>query len=265
MERPGRRWDDRPGTVPALTFARFLTTGPTLDEAMRFLVGLLSWPISAYGAWVVRPAGDHIVVAARYDEPIDDGRSVADDDEVGCEVAAIISAVEGAHPVLWTAPDQPWMTPMAAWPLNPVSGRGEFLVLLLAARWDPERVAERTSFLADVLAVYVAGAGAGSRLRSASPETRVTTPHLTDRQLRVLGLLDQDLTLAQIASRIDFSESTVRAESLAIYRALCVHDRDAALAAARELGLLPLRKSTTAVTTTATATATTPVRSGPAH
>jgi len=52
-------------------------------------------------------------------------------------------------------------------------------------------------------------------------------------------MMAHDLTMQQIASRIGFSDSTVRMESLAIYRALNVHDRHHAVERARELGLLP--------------------------
>ena len=59
---------------------------------------------------------------------------------------------------------------------------------------------------------------------------------LSPHQARILSLLAEDLTMHQIASRIGFSESTVRMESLAIYRALGVHDRRHAVEAAGSLG-----------------------------
>ena len=48
-----------------------------------------------------------------------------------------------------------------------------------------------------------------------------------------------DLTLQQIASRIGFSDSTVRMESIAVDRALGVHDRRHSVSAARQWGLIP--------------------------
>ena len=44
--------------------------------------------------------------------------------------------------------------------------------------------------------------------------------------------------MQQIAGRIGFSESTVRIDSLAIYRALGVHDRHQAVATGVLLGLI---------------------------
>ena len=67
----GRRWNDRPGRIPALTFARYLTTTPDLREVAPFLVGLLAWPLGATGVFIVRDHGDAIETIARYDEQID--------------------------------------------------------------------------------------------------------------------------------------------------------------------------------------------------
>jgi DNA-binding CsgD family transcriptional regulator len=61
---------------------------------------------------------------------------------------------------------------------------------------------------------------------------------LTVRQLEILRYMSEGMTNRQIASRICFSESTVRLESMAIYRLLDVHSRTEAVAAARRLGLL---------------------------
>lgn len=64
-------------------------------------------------------------------------------------------------------------------------------------------------------------------------------PDLTPRQLDVLALMSERLTNAQVARRLKFSESTVRMETIAIYRALGVHARSDAVRLARELGLVP--------------------------
>jgi len=54
----------------------------------------------------------------------------------------------------------------------------------------------------------------------------------------ILRAMAKGLTSRQIASRINFSESTVRMESMAIYRAYGVHSRVDAVAAARAAGHL---------------------------
>jgi DNA-binding CsgD family transcriptional regulator len=66
-----------------------------------------------------------------------------------------------------------------------------------------------------------------------SPHTRIT-----DRQLEVLRLLGEGRTNLQISVRLGFSDSTVKKEVQQLMVYLNVHDREAAVARARELGLL---------------------------
>lgn len=61
---------------------------------------------------------------------------------------------------------------------------------------------------------------------------------LTTRQLLILRAMARGLTNAQIARQIRFSESTVRLESMCIYRHFAVHSRSEAVQAARALGKL---------------------------
>lgn len=66
------------------------------------------------------------------------------------------------------------------------------------------------------------------------------SPHvrITGRQLEVLRLLGAGKTNLQISVRLGFSDSTVKKEVQQIMVYLNVHDREAAVARARELGLL---------------------------
>lgn len=229
-----RRWSDRPGRIPGLTFARFLATGPTLDEATRFLVGLLSWPVSASGAFILRTQADNVEFLGHYEEAAEeDNFSGCTFDASAEEFRQALDALRGAEPVLWTDAEFPGCRPLAVWPLGvPVTGNACYvLVVTLAYPWNPRVVSERMVGIADVLSIYVAGV----TLRQ-PPGSSVGA--LSDRQSEVLLLMSQELTLAQIAQRIGFSESTVRMESLAIYRALDVHDRRSAVERARTSGLL---------------------------
>lgn len=70
------------------------------------------------------------------------------------------------------------------------------------------------------------------RSQSASQEA------LTPRQSVILRAMARGLTNGQIAQLIRFSESTVRLESMCIYRHFDVHSRSEAVAAAREAGEL---------------------------
>ena len=71
-----------------------------------------------------------------------------------------------------------------------------------------------------------------------APEPAVAAPLLTDRQVEILRLMARGLTNVQIAKRVGFSESTVRQETMAIYRALDVRGRRAAIQLASARGML---------------------------
>jgi DNA-binding CsgD family transcriptional regulator len=73
---------------------------------------------------------------------------------------------------------------------------------------------------------------------TAGASTREASDALTPRQREILLGMAAGMTNRQIAVRIRFSESTVRIESLAIYRHFGVHSRTDAVAAARASGLL---------------------------
>jgi DNA-binding CsgD family transcriptional regulator len=235
-----RRWGDRPGKTPALTFARLLTTSPDLDEISRCLVGLLSWPIGATGALIVREQGGSLSTLARYEEPLDPNLEVLRGQESEPCVSEVVTATGGLSPVVWTEPGHPSCRPMAAWPLDTSNGHVDHLVIILGATEPAGTVRDRVRGIPEVLAVYLAGRDPrNGRTVADAPTAAGAAVHLSERQSRVLEMMAQELTMAQIASRIGYSESTVRMESLAIYRALGVHERRHAVAAARGMGLLP--------------------------
>ena len=62
---------------------------------------------------------------------------------------------------------------------------------------------------------------------------------MTTRQVQILGLMAEGLTNAEIALRILLSESTVRQETIRIYRSLGVNSRVDATAKGRLLGIIP--------------------------
>ena len=61
-------------------------------------------------------------------------------------------------------------------------------------------------------------------------------PHLTPRQVEVLRLLEQGRSTKQIAAELHVSTETVRNHIRRLFRALHVHSRLEAVAAARSLG-----------------------------
>ena len=61
---------------------------------------------------------------------------------------------------------------------------------------------------------------------------------LSPRQLRILGLLAREKTNRWIAAELGFSESTIRQETLRLYRALGVNSRSDAVKVAQGIGLI---------------------------
>lgn len=71
-----------------------------------------------------------------------------------------------------------------------------------------------------------------------SPSKPVSIEEITTRQLEILSLMAEGLTNAEIAAKVLLSESTVRQETIRIYRSLAVGGRLEAVAKGRALGLI---------------------------
>lgn len=80
--------------------------------------------------------------------------------------------------------------------------------------------------------------GGESPTASSTPGT-APSANLTARQLRVLSLMAKGMTNGQIARVLAFSESTVRQETMAIYRNLQVKGRAEAIDFGRRNGIIP--------------------------
>jgi DNA-binding CsgD family transcriptional regulator len=94
-------------------------------------------------------------------------------------------------------------------------------------------VSKITGIWLDSLGVNSGSLGRGSQSTSApSPES------LTERQLNVLRLMAEGKTNNQIAQDLILSESTIRQETVKIYRALGVHARSEAGKRAKHLGII---------------------------
>ena len=94
-------------------------------------------------------------------------------------------------------------------------------------------VSKVTGIWLDSLGVNSSSITNGSQTSGApSPES------LTERQLTVLRLMAEGNTNSQIAQELILSESTIRQETVKIYRALGVHARSEAGKRAKHLGIL---------------------------
>jgi LuxR family maltose regulon positive regulatory protein len=72
-----------------------------------------------------------------------------------------------------------------------------------------------------------------------SPARQPLVEPLSDRELEVLGLLAEDLPNREIGRRLFISLPTVKSHTRSIFGKLGVHGREAAVARARALGILP--------------------------
>jgi DNA-binding CsgD family transcriptional regulator len=69
----------------------------------------------------------------------------------------------------------------------------------------------------------------------------LSTDDLTSRQITILGHIESGLVNLEIAKILMLSESTIRQETVRIYRALGVNNRQEAVKKAKSLGILPKR------------------------
>jgi LuxR family maltose regulon positive regulatory protein len=97
----------------------------------------------------------------------------------------------------------------------------------------PRHRTAHAALLSDILDML-----AGSSSRRRGGETAPEWEPLTDGELRVLRYLPSSLSAQEIGSELYVSLNTVKTHTRRIYEKLAVHRRTAAVARARELGLL---------------------------
>ena len=160
--------------------------------------------------------------------------------------------------------------PMAVWPLSLPSQRVGAVQLTFTENPDVEALRSDVGGVSAVLALYlsllssvaaspdkaIAGLerddrnggfpaaslslveGMGGEDGAAHASRKPAPGQLSDRQLRILALMAKGLTNSQISKRVGFSESTVRQETMAIYRYFGVGGRREAVRLAGMRGML---------------------------
>lgn len=213
--------------------SRFLVLQPELDEVAEIVVALLSGCADARGALILCSAEPSIIGSWVSHVP---GWPPA---TTGLESALLdlVSRPGEPHPLHADAePGDGWT--MTAWPLGASNVTTGALVAITPTPVRQEVMTTALSAIADVLSIYVAGTRQMvSRNNDTAPAT-AERADLTSRQREVLSSLSEGLTMHQIARRMGFSDSIIRAESVNIYRKLGVHDREQAIEVAQQLGLL---------------------------
>lgn len=149
----------------------------------------------------------------------------------------------GEYP--WLENHDGLLSPTMVWPLTLGTQRLGSLQMHFAEPANSDAVAPVFAATAPILGLYVSLRSSGTPTieaeqskptqRSGNGQVEV---ELSPRQVRILHLLAEGLTNPQIAARIGFSDSTVRQETMAIYRFLGADGRREAVHIAGLRGLL---------------------------
>ncbi len=273
-----RRRDDFANSRIMFDMVRFLMTKPTSDQvAQQLVLGLMNehsskaavisvfeqdGTLRVLGSFGMTP----LALKACSDLSLWDASPMTDalrnDQPVILPTAA---AVEAKYP--WLGNAQTPHEPLATWPLALPSERIGAVQVIFSESPDPAKLRSDVAGLAAVLALYFSlltrpvrsngqvtgefaapelprgnghagGHGSHGSARPTDLGDSRTVRALSDRQMLILGLMAKGLTNGQIAARVGFSESTVRQETMAIYRFLNVGGRHEAVRIAGLRGML---------------------------
>jgi len=135
------------------------------------------------------------------------------------------------------------MHPTIAWPLNLGEERLGAIQMQFAQIPAEEQISNVLSGLTPIIALYMSmsdvnGDSSNGHRSEVASSNGSGQPPLTNRQMTILQMMARGLTNPQIAARIGFSDSTVRQETMAIYRFLGAHGRRDASRIARVRGLI---------------------------
>jgi DNA-binding CsgD family transcriptional regulator len=173
--------------------------------------------------------------------------------------APAVDAIRDGSPVILNGSDAirtnyPWLeqqpamlTPTVAWPLGVGHKRNGSLQVHFAEPFDEGNLSDAFTEISPILGLYLGIRDAVAESTREALETSrrhsngripLRPEALTTRQQQILELLAAGMTNPQIASRIGFSDSTVRQETMAIYRFLGADGRRDAVHIATMRGLL---------------------------
>lgn len=229
-------WADSPTFIEAI---RYLMARPRLEELASGLAVRVLTDLQPVSVVIARLGADgRVRVVSRFGDdewPSEDGLSIwarhpmasaMQTEQVVMERGASASAShKSAGPRL-----------VAAAPLRTSGVAKGAIQLVIDHPVDDRRVRQALSAIAAPVSLYLDLAQDGN---TPITETKDHLPEaeLSDRQKAVVGMLIEGMTNGQIAARLGFSESTVRQDTIAIYRHLGVSGRRevAHVAAARGL------------------------------
>lgn len=191
-----------------------------------------------------------------------DAQPLADSVRTG-EPVFVVDPVEAAEHYPQVTGESDGFRPLAVWPLSLPNQRVGAIQMVFDDEPDAAAIQADMAGVSAVLALYLSlltsiaavpdqavtamrAADAGGGFPTAELATLQARPArkpgpsvLSERQSGILQLMAKGLTNAQIAKRIGFSESTVRQETMVIYRFFGVGGRQEAVRQAGLRGLLP--------------------------
>ena len=240
-----------------ITMLSYLAGKPTLDDVAQFLV------LDAFREHKPRAAlisvfdsSGNVTAAGSFGLPSDVVRALR---RMSLwDRSPSVDAIRDGEPLIlndrqlllnqypWLENHEGLLNPTMVWPLTLGTQRLGSLQLQFAEPISPPSITPVFSATAPILGLYVS---LRSAPQAAAPEPEKRNHHprhengeveteLSPRQVRILHLLAEGLTNPQIAARIGFSDSTVRQETMAIYRFLGADGRREAVHIAGLRGLL---------------------------
>lgn len=184
--------------------------------------------VSRFGRIAV--ADDAAVIAASDDSPA--VRALGQPEPFVLPTARAVAAV---FPALDDSP------PLAAVRVAHQDAAVAVLVVAFDDDLDVEAVGDHLAIVRDLLSLHAARAWSAPLVPALPRHLHglpAPEPQLTPRQITVLRMMSAGMPNRVIADRIGFSESTVRHETMAIYKVFGVGDRRTAALIARTRGLI---------------------------
>ena len=130
-----------------------------------------------------------------------------------------------------------------AWPIQHDDvATGVFAVNMIGAVEEPSLSDEILTMLSNLGGLFMHSNGFSKKPGVSSvsgDDGSIAYDELTSRQVTVLTLIAEGCTNAEIAKQVLLSESTVRQETIRIYRILKCHTRAEAIVKARANGIIP--------------------------
>lgn len=245
------RDEEHTGAALAIDMVNFLLVRPSFDDIAQYLCAVLFASYQPWSATIFRCTDrGYARVLGDFGSP---SEVLSDAAGFDCSTQSPVARAlfQGATVANFQTAQSAAAseTPGAEWfiqgpaILHPLSAPSRFLGAVhmrFLEHPDPEPLLRDLACVAPALALHLetADSGSGPHHRVGAGSSLPIPEELSARQREVLALMAEHKTNAQISRIIGYSESTVRQETMAIFRFLGVHDRREAAKVASTRGLL---------------------------